>query len=216
MVALRRDHDRDQVKYTFSPVWFTKEDVARATFDTRDARQQAIRKAAIESQQKQAQAAIDAARLKAQQGTKSAIEQGLHEKNGVRARGLMNGIGDFVRGLADKRLDDVDHRFSTYSSWLVKRFSDQWETFNVTSDIADFGTVQWKGRSLDAIIVKSTIQQKNRILGKYDDACFMFGLVDDVEFMMQRELFSVDCGSGGAFLTKWKLGQNFQSQWNAE
>ena len=215
IVALRRDRDRDQVKYTFSPVWFTKEDVAQATFDTRDARQQEIRKAAIEAQQKQAQEAIDAARLKNQQSTKSAIEQELREKNGVRARGLMNSIGDFVRGLADKRLDDVDHRFSTYSHWLIKRFSDQWETFNVASDIADFGTVHWKGRSLDAIIVKSTIQQKNRILGQYDDACFMFGLVDDVEFMMQRELFSVDCSGGDSFVNKWKVGEQFQSQWNA-
>ena len=127
----------------------------------------------------------------------------------------MNSIGDFVRGLADKRLDDVDHRFSTYSHWLIKRFSDQWETFNVASDIADFGTVHWKGRSLDAIIVKSTIQQKNRILGQYDDACFMFGLVDDVEFMMQRELFSVDCSGGDSFVNKWKVGEQFQSQWNA-
>jgi uncharacterized protein len=213
--ALLRDHDRDQVKYTFSPVWFSKEDVAQATFDTRDAREQAIRKVAIEDQQKQAQGAIDAARLKNQQSTKSAIEQGLRERNGVRARGLMNGISDFVRGLADKRLDDVDHRFPTYLNWLNKRFSDQWDTFNVTSDIADFGTVQWKGRSLDAIIVKSTIQQKNRILGQYDDACFMFGLVDDVEFTMQRDLFAVDCSSGGTVVNKWKIGEKFQSQWNA-
>src|SRR5450759_2321980 len=49
----------------------------------------------------------------------------------------------------------------------------QWETYNVSSDVADFGTVQWNSRPLDAIIVKSTIQQKNRILGKYEDHCYI-------------------------------------------
>lgn len=145
---------------------------------------------------------------------KSEIERKLRQSNGVKARGLMNGIHDFVRGLADKRLNDVKHLFPDYSNWLDRRFADQWEAFNVTSDVADFGTVQWSGRALDAIIVKSVIQQKNRILGKYEDRCYMFGLVDDHEFMMQRDPFAVDCDSGGGFLRKWKVGEKFQSQWN--
>jgi hypothetical protein len=91
-----------------------------------------------------------------------------------------------------------------------------WETFNVTSDVADFGSVQWNGRPLDAIIVKSVIQQKNRVLGKYEDNCFMFGLVEDVEFAMQREPFSVACESGNKVMTTWKVGKKFQSQWNAD
>jgi hypothetical protein len=42
----------------------------------------------------------------------------------------------------------------------------------------------------------------------------MFGLVDDREFTMQRDPFAVDCESGGA-VSKWKVGEKFQSQWNA-
>jgi hypothetical protein len=75
-------------------------------------------------------------------------------------------------------------------------------------------SIQWNGRALDAIIVKSIIQQKNRILGKYDDRCYMFGLVDDHEFMMQRDPFAVDCESGGSFLRTWKVGEKFESHWN--
>jgi hypothetical protein len=61
----------------------------------------------------------------------------------------------------------------------------------VSSDIADFGTVQWSGRSVDAIIVRSVIQQKNRILGKYEDRCYLFGLVDDREFTIRRDPIAV-------------------------
>jgi hypothetical protein len=44
----------------------------------------------------------------------------------------------------------------------------------------------------------------------------MFGLIDDVEFMMQRELFAVDCDGGSKFVNNWKIGKHFESQWNAK
>ena len=127
---------------------------------------------------------------------------------------MKNGIQDFVRGLAENRIVDANNFFPDYSKWLKGRSDDQWETFNVSSEVADFGTVQWKGRPVDAIIVRSVIQQKNRILGKYEDRCFMFGYVDDREFAMQRDPFGLDCESLNA-LNKWKVGEKFQSQWNA-
>jgi hypothetical protein len=209
--ALRRDQI---IKYSFAPVWFEVKDVEQATFDTNDARKQEILKKAEKDRADEAAKALELKRLQDQQSQKSEIERQLRQKNGVRARGLMNGIHDFVRGLAEKRLNDTNNFFPNYSNWLDRRFRDQWETFNVSSDVADFGTVQWNGRPVDAIIVRSVIQQKNRILGKYEDHCYMFGLVDDREFTMQRDPFAVDCESGGA-VSKWKVGEKFQSQWNA-
>jgi hypothetical protein len=158
---------------------------------------------------------LDDERRKNRENQKSAVEQKLREQNGVRARALMNDIQDYVRSLAEKGSPSKDALFSSYSNWLSKRFSDQWQTFEVSSDVADFGTVQWNGRTLDAIIVKTVIQQKNRILGQYSRDCFMFGLVDDVEFSMQREPFSVDCDNGVNSIKNWIVGKRFQSQWNA-
>jgi hypothetical protein len=211
MQALRRE----QIKYAFAPIWFEVGDVERATFDTNDARKQEIFKKAEKDRALRGQQTLEEKRLKDQQSQKSEIERGLRQKNGVRARGLMNGIHDFVRGLAEKRLNDTNNFFPNYSNWVDRRFRDQWETFNVSSDVADFGTVQWNGRPVDAINVKSVIQQKNRILGKYEDHCYMFGLVDDREFTMQRDPFAVECDSGVSTVNKWKIGEKFQSQWNA-
>jgi tetratricopeptide (TPR) repeat protein len=206
---------REQIKYKFAPVWFEVKDVEQATFDVSDVKEQGIRKDAAKVHAQQADDALAAIRLANKQSEKSEIERGLRQKNGVRARALTNGVHDFIRGLAEKRLYDNDHIFRDYSSWLNGRFEDQWETFNVNSDVADFGTVQWNGRPLDAIIVRSVVQQKNRILGKYEDHCYLFGLVDDREFTMQRDLFAVDCDSGVGTVSKWKVGEHFQSQWNA-
>jgi hypothetical protein len=210
MQALRRE----KLHYTFAPVWFDVGEVERATFDTNDARKQEIFKMAEKDRADKAARELEEKRQKDQQSQKSEIERGLRQKNGVRARGLMNNTHDFVRALAEKRLDDTNGFFLSYSNWLNKGFQDEWETFNVSSDVADFGTVQWSGRPVDAIIVKSVIQQKNRILGKYENHCFLFGYVDDREFAMQRDAFAVDCESVST-LNKWKVGEKFQSQWNA-
>jgi hypothetical protein len=40
-------------------------------------------------------------------------------------------------------------------------------------------------------------------------------LVDDREFTMQRDPFAVECDSGVSTVNKWKIGEKFQSQWNA-
>ena len=210
MDALRRD----KIQYRFAPVWFEVADVKQATFDTNDARNQEIQKKAEKDRAEKGQRDLEEKRRKDQQSQKSEIERVLRQKNSDRAQGLKNVIQDFVRGLAENRIVDANNFFRHYSKWVKVRSDDQWETFNVSSEVADFGTVQWNGRPVDAIIVRSVIQQKNRILGKYEDRCFMLGYVDDREFTMQRDPFDVDCSNGSA-VNLWKLDEKFQSQWNA-
>ena len=106
--------------------------------------------------------------------------------------------------------------FPTVFKWLEARNEDHWETFDISSEIADYGNVQWHGRTMDGIIVRTLIQQKNRILGEYDKACFMLGLIDDQEFSMEREIFNEGCEDSGPVIERWKIGNSFASQWNAD
>ena len=72
----------------------------------------------------------------------------------------MNYIHDLVSGMAEKRAVENANLFPTYSKWLDRRFADQWQTFNVSSDVADFGVVQWEQRPIDAVVVKTILHQK--------------------------------------------------------
>jgi hypothetical protein len=128
---------------------------------------------------------------------------------------LMNYIHDLVSGMAEKRAVENANLFPTYSKWLDRRFADQWQTFNVSSDVADFGVVQWEQRPIDAVVVKTILHQKNRFIGRYEDKCYLFGFVADEEFSMLRESFAIDC-SDAPDVNKWKVGERFQSRWNAD
>jgi hypothetical protein len=212
MDALRKE---PQLQYSFAPVWWNDKAIAEAAFDVKDKTVQEIKKQEQQTQEQKDREAVDAARLAKREQDKTEIERSLREKNGVMARGLMNVISDFVRGLAEKRHKDTDHTFPEFSSWLNSRFDDGWETYNVNFEIADFGSLTWENRSLPAVVVKAVIQQKNRVLGKYDDRCFFFGLIDDEEFQMQRDQFGVPC-SDASLVDSWKIGKDFHSSWNAE
>jgi hypothetical protein len=208
-IALRRD----KINYAFAAVWWDAKDVDQAVFDVRDKTEQETRKKAEQERALKEQQALEDQRKKKMEADKIEQERQLRQKNGVRARGLMNEIAELVKDLAEKRKNDANGIFAEYSNWLNSRFADQWETYNVNSDVADFGTAQWHNRPLDAVIVKSVIQQKNRILGKYEDRCFMFGVVSDPEFSMERDLIVADCKDERS-INRWQVGENFQSQWN--
>jgi hypothetical protein len=119
-----------------------------------------------------------------------------------------------VNKVAENRPVQGGDFFPGYLDSMSRRLADHWETFDVNSEVADYGMVQWEHRSIEAIVIKSVIHQKNRILGKYDDRCYFFGMVDDEEFSVQRDPIAVDC-SDVRSVNKWKIGKSFQSLWNA-
>jgi hypothetical protein len=200
------------LKYVFSPVWWDDKDVDRAAFDVRDAREQEIRKRHAQELIWEKQQELEEQRKKDQESRKTEIEKQLRLKNSVRAHELMNKVDDCIKPLVEQRSTDCGY-FPEYSAWLNQRFSDHWETFNLNAQVADFGTVKWQDRPLDAIIVKAVIQQKNRMLGKYEDQCWLLGMIDDGEFQMIREPFAVDC-ENPAIVKRWEVGGDFQSEWN--
>jgi hypothetical protein len=202
----------DNQKVKLSPVWWSDKDIEQAAFDANDARQQEIEKELQKDHEREEQEQREAKRQRNKEADKSERERVLREQNGVKAKGLENYVHDLVSGEAQKRLVDSEHLFSDYSRWLDRRFDEKWETFGVNSEIADFGTFQWQGRMLPAVVVKTIINQKNRNLGKYENACYKFGLVDDEEFNRLRQPFSVSCGDT-TFVESWKSGGKFQSQW---
>jgi hypothetical protein len=212
MVALGRDGKQ----YYYAPIWYSPEEVitsGKEVIKSRDA----------EENTKEANNSIDEAIRGQRASQKQAIEQGLRNQYGPRARGLSDRIQSVVKKAADnplngsvRRATETQRLFPTFSTWLNQRFDEQWETTDVTSDISDYGTVQWNGRALEGIIVQLKIMQRNRILGLNKPGCFVFGEVDDVEFSMQRNLVDVECETSDAKLAAWKARREFKSLWNAE
>jgi hypothetical protein len=186
-----------------------------------------IRRRDQEEANAKAQKEIDKERIEQLQDQKNAVEAKLRKENGPRANALRDRIHNLIHELpknaaegaqrrTERRAVETERLFPQYSDWLNKRFADQWETAEVTLEIDDFGTLEWNGRPLDGIIVKTLVKQRNRIRGAIKADCFLFGLVDDVEFSMWRDLFAVECDNSERVITDWKVRRQFVSKWNWE
>jgi hypothetical protein len=205
MGALRRERKL----YEFAPLWFEIGQVDRVSAKLIDEQLQ--------------QQALANARIAIAQAEKDAVEQKFRKENGPRANALRDRIHNLIHDLprnateqAERRTIEAERLFPQYSTWLHKRFADQWETAEVTSDVDDFGAVEWNGRPLDGVIVKTMVKQRNRIRGANETDCFLFGLVDDVEFSMQRDPFALPCENDERAITNWKVRRQFTSKWNWE
>jgi len=231
VAALRREHR----EYKLAPVWFDEPRVAQTTSEAKDEREQEIRKQDERQRASRERDQLEAQRKRDQQQQKTQIEEELRRKNGVRARALKDEIDALVKQLAeDAKAGQSEtptanardgsaaspppeqEEFPAVFNWLKAQNADHWETFDISSEIADYGNVQWHGRAMDAIIVRTVIQQKNRILGEYGKTSFMLGLIDDPEFSMQREIFNTRCDDSAPVIEHWKIGNSFKSQWNAD
>ena len=74
--------------------------------------------------------------------------------HGPRARALRDKVDGVIKADAFKPLTErprkateTEGAFPAFASWLSRRFDEQWETTDVMSEIADYGKVQWNGRT---------------------------------------------------------------------
>jgi hypothetical protein len=220
MQALRRE----KKLYEFAPIWFETDKVAAISAEIRQKKAEAA--AAIKRQED-----LDNAQKQKLHAQKEAVEANLRTDSGPKAQALRDRIHNLINALpkdtadndssnlkTQQRVFEVERLFPEYLSWLNKQLGAQWETMDVQSEVNDFGVVQWNGRPLDSVIVKTTVKLRNRPQGAYETGCFLLGLVDDVEFAMQRDPFAVACDSsaGQQTITKWKQRRQFKSKWNWE
>ena len=205
--------NRDKIEFKFASLWLTKSDL-----DAADLVAVKRRRDVEEENTKRAQRVADEARLEAQrrsdqQETLTSRRKVLQTKYVGVAKAASASQADDLRSWTTSQSGNAATLYPLYTAWLRERLSDHWEVQTLEADLHDYGTVDFKGRNLEAPFTEIKVRLKNRMLGQYEDRCFLFGRVNDVEFGMVREPFEASCGEG-ASIQAWKLGHKFESRWN--
>jgi uncharacterized protein len=185
----------------------------------------AAAKEAAENQQaenKRVEAHKDAVRL-------AAIRQHDHDASlAVRQAALRAQYGKIADATASAIANDLKcittancnsaiaaHEFTGFAEWYSGRQRDHWELMTFNSTTNDYGTVQWKGRTLPAGFVRVDVRMRNRVLGEYKDACFIAGWIVDSEFSMQRDPVDATCDNKQG-IADWMAAKGFKSEWIAK
>ena len=202
---------RAAIPFFFSSLWIASSDV-----DAKDA--EVAEKHRLEEQQaaERAQKEADDARLadrraKDQAAAGAAQQATLRTRYDGSAKAAVAAIVADVTGWGHDQRGPAGVEFPIYAAWLAEMKADHWEIMTTDSDVADYGTSDFKGRPLDTAFARVKIRLKNPILGEYKDPCFVFGRIVDPEFNMTREPVVAACDEEGA-IKLWQIGHGFQSR----
>jgi len=61
--------------------------------------------------------------------------------------------------------------------WNVQHYAEFWEVDRFSSSISDYGTVEFKGRTLEVAFARTIVKLRNAPLGEYQEKCFITGFI---------------------------------------
>ena len=205
---------RNDIQYAFSSLWNLPTDVERE-----DAALAEKARIAAEEENDRAQRNADQSRLASLRAedlsaTQAAQQAGLRQKFGDRAKVAAAALGSEITAWTKDQSGQIGGFYPAYAAWLTDKLADHWEIMTIDTEVRDFGVSTFKSRDLDTIFLQATLHLKNRMLGEYKDACFIFGRINDTEFLMSREPAYAKCNDEAAIMT-WQVGHGFKSEWLA-
>mgnify|MGYP001487047103 CR=1 FL=1 len=87
---------------------------------------------------------------------------------------------------------------------------EKWEQTGSIIEKIDYGTVDYKGRTLEGVVAEIKVSMKNRIIGDFKTYCRKIRAIQDDDFDMWRKLEITTCGSND---NDWSLLNEFKSRW---
>jgi uncharacterized protein len=219
---------RANIPFAFSSVWITPQDLDAEVAKIAEANRREAQQATERGQREADEAALRAQRSKDIESALAAEQQTLRTKYDSSARAAVSAITTEVNSVvtnlvadkperttknvaADKQESAVDF-FPLFAAWLASMKADHWAIMTMNFDIQDYGTAEFKGRTLEAALARVSIRLKNPILGEYKDACFVIGQLVDPEFNTFREALDAKC-EDDQIIAAWQAGHSFKTRW---
>jgi hypothetical protein len=215
---------RANMPFVFSSVWITPEDLDAEVAKIAETNRREAQQATERAQREADQAALRAQRSKDVEFALAAEQQALRTKYDSSARAAVSAIATEVNSVvtnvvsarqggvaADKQGSAIDF-YPRFAAWLASMKADHWAIMTTNFDIQDYGTSEFKGRTLETALARVSLLLKNPILGEYKDACFIIARLADPEFNTVREPLDAKCEDDQT-IAAWRAGHNFQSRW---
>jgi beta-phosphoglucomutase-like phosphatase (HAD superfamily) len=212
---------RDERPFAFLPVWIKDEVIAEAAGKLAAIELAKTRKTEAERLAFAEKARLAETQRKEEQSRLVVVEAELQKTNSPAANArLAKFAGVLKASLVPTPGQPLDARtpplaYTDFVQWLGSQTGDGWELDSIDTAVSDYGDVLWKGRKLEALVTKAGFKLKSRERGEYRTQCFLFGIVLDDEFEMERDPVAAPCADEATKISSWKVGHDFGSRWRA-
>ena len=212
---------RDERHYAFLPIWIENSAVEKAAGDLASVKLEKTKQAEAERLAAEEEARMANLRREEEKSKQVVVEAELQKTNGPAATARLTKFTSALKASifpapgepANPKASSPAYR--DLSRWVEAQRKDGWELAGVDTAVSDFGGVVWKDRKLDALVTKAELKFRSRERGEYRSECFLFGIVLDDEFEMERDPVASPCADEGANVEPWKVGHSFASLWRS-
>ena len=205
---------RNNIPYGFSSQWNVPADVEREDAALAEKARIAAQEETDRALRNADQTRIAIAHAQDANATQAAQRAALQQKFGSNAKAAAAALSSEIVAWTKDQNSEIAGFYPAYAAWLTDKLADHWEVTTIDSELRDFGASNFKNRTLDTVFAQITLHLKNRMLGEYEDPCFIFGRINDTEFSMSREPVFAKCDDE-ATIRAWQAGHRFKSEWLA-
>ena len=203
----------------YSGIWNSDSEIEKAEKLVKDKEDAEARKKVEAQRRSQSQADLKKELDAAEKATARKRQESLQQQFGKIAAAASAAIAKDLRDATDKTGNWQEGaayaQFPKFVAWYQNMIRSRWELQSFNSEIFDYGRADWKGRSMETALVRVSIRLRNKILGEYQDGCFVFGRMNDTEFSMVRDPVEANCDQTSG-LQAWSKTRQMQSQWLAQ
>ena len=166
---------------TILPTWTDRAAIDKIAADLRKGDEKAVQEAEAHKHALEEQAQQDELQRKNLGLAQQKQQDALREQYGAAARGLETALADSVKEhISQARASNADavaSMFPDFAKWYGGQQSRDWKLVadGFRSELVDYGTVQWNGRAVEAVLITATTKLSNADPGSYEDQCFVLG-----------------------------------------
>jgi hypothetical protein len=206
---------RERIAAMPVPIWIEPSEISEI-----EARRQAeadrVKQAAVlAEQQREGEARLAREQAERERNSAQARQQALRQRYSQESRAAFNTLDGLAKAHFEMRDGRLPLHFPVTTAWWSERMAADWELEAYRGALLDYGTADWKGRRVEAVLAEISVQSRNRALGEYDERCRVLGFLIDAEFGEIRDPVELEC-SDPAAAAAWKTGHAFETRWTVE
>lgn len=207
--------DKARLAYSFLPVWIGPDAIAAERAALNDMQTAEQRDIAARQQEREGQQTLAAKQASDAETRRSKAQAELRSRYAQEAKAAYNRLSGMAEEYLRSQEDggEFGDLFPEIALWKRKHLAGGWEISGYRGTLVDFGTADWQGRRLEAILVETVAESKNAALGVYAEHCFVTGYLRDDEFGQFRDVIAAPCTDATEPMNMWRAGRGFQSRW---
>lgn len=208
--------DRENQNYSVVPKWFSTSEFEETKTYLDGLANATEQELAKKSQERQARIALEKAKYEKAEAERFAKQALLRDKHVTVALGHLEPMGNSIKQhiLQGSKSQELS-LFDKLKNNITGLKQDLWKFNEVDYSLVDFGTADWQGREVTALVARFFYKSENATQGKHRTDCALVGYLIDEEFGQNRDPIHVGCDQQST-VTNWLGSRKFSSLWNIQ